>query len=275
MLAYGVPADATDEYIKIGELTTIESLKRFCRAVIEVFRQQYLRSPNAEDVARLLHIGQYTDRSGHPTIILEIVADYDLSIWHTYFGLPGSNNDINVLESSHLFANLAEGIAPPAHYIIQGKEYDTGYYQANGIYPKWSTLVHTIHDPHGPKKKLFAMKQEACRKDVERAFGVLKSRSAIVAGPTRFWSKSVIKDIMTACIILHNMIVEYERDLSAPVQEQFEVPNPEVERDQIDDDACFQQFLGRYRKIRNKEAHIALRDALIEHLWEKYTNSEN
>ena len=38
MLEYGVSADATDEYVKIGESTTIKSLKRFCRAVIEVFR---------------------------------------------------------------------------------------------------------------------------------------------------------------------------------------------------------------------------------------------
>ena len=36
MLAYGVSADATNEYVKIGESTTIKSLKRFCRAVIEV-----------------------------------------------------------------------------------------------------------------------------------------------------------------------------------------------------------------------------------------------
>ena len=34
-------------------------------------------------------------------------------------------------------------------------------------------LVQTIHDPHGQKNKLFAMKQKGCRKDVERAFGVL------------------------------------------------------------------------------------------------------
>ena len=54
MLAYGLPADATDEYIKIGESTAVESLKRFCRAVVEVFGEQYLRSPNANDIARLL-----------------------------------------------------------------------------------------------------------------------------------------------------------------------------------------------------------------------------
>jgi len=202
MLAYDLPADATDEYVKIGESTTIESMKRFCRAIVEVFGERYLRSPTPNDVARLLHIGeqrgfpgmlgsldcmhwkwkncptawagQYAGRSGSPTIILEVVADYDLWIWHAYFGLPGTNNDINVLESSHLFSNLASGIVPPAHYVIQGKEYDMGYYLADGIYPKWSTITQTICDPHSQKKKYFAMKQESCRKDVERAFRVLQ-----------------------------------------------------------------------------------------------------
>jgi len=217
VLAYALPADAVDEYINIGESTTIECVKQFCRAIVEIFSAQYLRSPNSNDVERLLYIGkmrgfpgmlgsldcmhwrwkncptawagQYAGRSGKPTIILEIIADYDLWIWHAYFGMPGSNNDINVLERSHLFANLARGIAPPAHYVIQGKEYDMGYYLADGIYPKWSTLVQTIHDPITHKKKLFAAKQESCRKDVERAFGVLQSRFAIVANPARYWEK--------------------------------------------------------------------------------------
>ena len=64
MLAYGLPVDVTDEYIKIGESTTIESLKRFCRAVVEEFKDEYLRSPNATDVARLLHIGEDHDFPG-------------------------------------------------------------------------------------------------------------------------------------------------------------------------------------------------------------------
>ncbi|KAH9687360.1 nuclease [Citrus sinensis] len=252
MLAYGMPG-ATDEYIKIGESTTIESLKRFCRAIMKVFAEQYLRSPYANDVARLLYVGkdrsfsgmlgsldcmhwkwkncptawagQYDGRSGTPAIILEVVADYDLRIWHAHFGLPDSKNDINVLEASHLFANLASGIAPPAHYVIKGNEYNMGYYLADGIYPKWSTLVQTIHDPCGPKKKLFAVKQEACRKDVERAFGVFQSRFAIVAGPSRFWNKHVLHDIMTACIIMHNMIIEDERDVNATINDWMQAPN--------------------------------------------------
>ena len=65
--------------------------------------------------------GQYACRSGSPTIILEVVADYDLWIWHVYFGMLGTNNDINVFMSSYLFSNLAQGIAPPAYYVIRGK----------------------------------------------------------------------------------------------------------------------------------------------------------
>ena len=62
--------------------------------------------------------GQYAGHSGSPTIILEAVADYDLWIWHAYFGILGLKNDINVLEASPLFSNLAKGIALSAHYVI-------------------------------------------------------------------------------------------------------------------------------------------------------------
>ncbi|KAG2253927.1 hypothetical protein Bca52824_084063 [Brassica carinata] len=40
ILAYGMPADATDEYIKIGESIAIECMKRFYRAIIEVFSER-------------------------------------------------------------------------------------------------------------------------------------------------------------------------------------------------------------------------------------------
>ena len=186
---------------------------------------------------------------------LEAVADYDLWIWHAYFGMPGTKNDINVLESSHLFSNLAQGIAPPVHYNIQGNEYNMGYYLADGIYPKWSTIVQTIQEPVGRKKKYFAMQQEACRKDVERAFGVLQSRFAIVKGPVRFWKKNVLHDIMTTCIILHNMIIEEERDLEAPIEVEREDPSPEVEI-VGNNSARFQEFLSRFRKIKDKEVHF-------------------
>ena len=179
--------------------------------------------------------------------------------------MPGTNNDINILESSHLISDLAQGIAPPCHYVIEGKDYDMGYYLADSIYPKWSNIVQTIHEPRGLKKIFFAMKQESCRKDVERTFGVLQSCFAIVAGPARFWRKEHLHDIMTTCIILHNMIIEDERDLNAPIVDAMEAPTVDVEMT-VDDNTRFEQFLARHRRIKAKDAHIALRHALIEHL---------
>jgi hypothetical protein len=42
----------------------------------------------------------------------EVMASYDIWIWHAFFELPGSHNDINVLERSYVFTNLVEGRTP-------------------------------------------------------------------------------------------------------------------------------------------------------------------
>ncbi len=81
-----------------------------------------------------------------------------------------------------------------------------------GIYPPWATLIQTISQSQGQKKKHFAAMQDAVRKDVERAFGVLQARFAIIKGPARFWKKDNLHTIITTCVLLHNMIVEDVHD---------------------------------------------------------------
>jgi hypothetical protein len=92
-------------------------------------------------------------------MILEAVASQDLWIWHAFFGLPGSHNDINVLELSSMFSHITEGRAPLANYTINGHNYTMGYYLGDDIYPQWSTIVKTISCPQGKKTKLFAAAQ--------------------------------------------------------------------------------------------------------------------
>ncbi|XP_042939559.1 uncharacterized protein LOC122274600 [Carya illinoinensis] len=58
MLAYGVTGDFMDEYIRIGKSTVMKSLKKFTETVVTVFSEEYLRSPTAKDIGRLLAVGE-------------------------------------------------------------------------------------------------------------------------------------------------------------------------------------------------------------------------
>jgi hypothetical protein len=50
--------------------------------------------------------GSFTNKDGNKSIILEVIANQRLWIWHTYFSLPTGNNDLNVLERSPLIQDL-------------------------------------------------------------------------------------------------------------------------------------------------------------------------
>ena len=95
---------------------------------------------------------------------------------------------------------------------MNSRRYSKYYLLADGIYPKWSIFVQSIKDPQGEKKKHFANKHEASRKDVERCFEVFKARWSILQQPSRLWGLCDIENVIIACFIMHNMIIEDERD---------------------------------------------------------------
>jgi hypothetical protein len=137
MLAYGVAADATDEYVWLGASTADEALRHFCVAIRGCFESIFLRQPSQEDLEKQISIniacgfpgmfvsidcmhwtwkncpvawqGQFQDKDGLRSVILEAVADQSLWIWHAFFGMPGGNNDINVLDHSPLISNFLHG----------------------------------------------------------------------------------------------------------------------------------------------------------------------
>ncbi|XP_020176579.1 uncharacterized protein [Aegilops tauschii subsp. strangulata] len=125
MLAYGIPDDLVDEYVRMSESTCLLLLYNFCKAVAAVFGPEYLRQPNATDTKRLLATnGLYKGHVKAYTVILEAVASQDLWIWHSFFGMAGSHNDINVLQRSPVFAWLEEGHSPPVNFEINGHQYN-------------------------------------------------------------------------------------------------------------------------------------------------------
>jgi hypothetical protein len=46
----------------------------------------------------------------------------------------------------------------------------------------------------------------------KRAFGVLQSRRVIVQHPEKTWSVETLWEVMTACMIMHSIIVKDPRD---------------------------------------------------------------
>ncbi len=99
---------------------------------------------------------------------------------------------------------------------------------------------------------------------MERCFGVLQVRFAIVRNPCRRWGMHGISDIMFACCILYNMILDDEsgvHDLENILGSAFD-DNVPMERG-----LTLDQLLEYTREIEDEDMHYSLRGDLIEHLW--------
>ncbi|GJT58490.1 ALP1-like protein [Tanacetum coccineum] len=200
-LAYAAVPDSLDEYLQIGEKISRDCLMRFCNGDIELYGDEYLRRPTQTDVEKLYAFQE--NKHGFPDMIGSIDC---------------SNNDVNVLRQSPVLNDLKVGKAPEVPFVANDVTYKWGYYLTDGIYPEWAVLMKSISQPGSNDVKRIRYKQahEAARKDVERAFGVLKKKWAIVRTPARSRSLKRITHLMYTCIILHNMIRKEKRKAISP-----------------------------------------------------------
>ncbi|XP_070660728.1 uncharacterized protein [Malus domestica] len=180
MLAYGASADQVDEIVRMGKSTILESLMRFYGAIESIYTAEYLQKPIEMDLQWLLKKGE----------------------------MRGAQNDLNVLAQSPVFNDVLQGKAPKVTYWVNRSQYDGPYYLVDGIYPTWSTM--------SCKEKHFASCQEGCRKDVERCFGILQARWAIVKGAARMFDVESLRSIM---------IVEDEYDYDAVDKYELDTMN--------------------------------------------------
>ncbi|XP_021822866.1 uncharacterized protein LOC110764250 [Prunus avium] len=125
MLTYSSSANQVDEITWMGKSSTLESLVRFCDTVGTLYTRDYLHRPMPRDLQQLLQKaeargfpgiigsidcmhwqwkncpttwqGDCGNRKGQKNIILEAVAGFDTWVWHAFFGVAGSQNDLNVL----------------------------------------------------------------------------------------------------------------------------------------------------------------------------------
>ncbi|XP_058772331.1 uncharacterized protein LOC131646249 [Vicia villosa] len=247
MLAYGVAADAVDKYIKIGGTTALECLRRFCKGIIRLYEQVYLRAPTQDDLQRILHVSEMR-------------------------GFPGMIGSIDY--RSPVFDDVEQGKAPSVNFFVNQRPYNMAYYLADGIYPSYPTFVKSIRLPQSEPDKLFAKFQEGYRKDIERAFGVLQARFKIIREPARLWDIADLGIIMRSCIILHNLIVEDERDSYSQRWTDFEQSGesgssaPQPYSTEVL--PAFANHVRARSEFRDPNVHQELQADLVKHIWTKF-----
>ncbi|XP_022023758.1 uncharacterized protein LOC110924022 [Helianthus annuus] len=95
-------------------------------------------------------------------------------------------------------------------------------------------------------------------KDIERAFGVLKKRWRILSMPCRVYQKDQIRNVMYACIIIHNMILE---DEGRAIVEYY----PE-ETQSNNEDISDEQGTQNQNLIESRQINAILRADLVQHV---------
>ena len=227
--------------IKSVKQLPVMRLKSFYKYVVELLGVEYLkRIPSEEERFEIMELnkkrgfpgmfaswdckhfkwqkcptrlsGQHKGKDGK-TLVLEAISDGFLFIWRSFFGEPGSLNDINILDKSTIIQKILQeqfNIQVPS-YTINGTSRNYMYFLVDGIYPKYAIFASSINIACTEEEDTYKKKHEHVRKDIERAFGVLVKSKGILSRPFRNWIVHDIVSILNACIILHNMTVEYRK----------------------------------------------------------------
>jgi hypothetical protein len=173
-----------------------------------------------------------------------------------------------------VFDDVEKGKAPSVNFFVNQRPYAMAYYLADGIYPSYPTFVKSIRLSQSEPDKLFAKYQEGCQKDIKRAFGVLQAWFKTIREPARLWDIADLGIIMWSCIILHNMIVEDERDLYSQRWTDFE--QYEESRSstlQPYSTKVLPAFANHVRarsELRDPNVHRESQADLLKHIWAKF-----
>ena len=189
-----------------------------------------------------------------------------------FLGCPGTLNDINI--RSPVFDDVEQGNTTRVIFFVSQHPYNIAYYLADGIYPSYPTFVKSIRLPQSEPDKLFVQRQEACHKDIERAFGVLQARFKIIRKPAGLWDIFELAIIMRSCIILHNMIVKDERETYAQHwtdYDQFEASGSSTQQPfSTQVLLIFANHVRDRSELRDSNVHHELQAYLVKHIWAQF-----
>ncbi|XP_076951383.1 uncharacterized protein LOC143624702 [Bidens hawaiensis] len=256
-MAYGTASDMFGEYLKMSGRHIRSCVYKFSKAIVLLYRSRYLRKPMASEVEQLQ--AKHAEKHGFVGMLGNIdCTHWDWkncpTAWHGQFA-----------RGDHPYPSIIlEATGPDSSFELRGTLYKRGYYLADGIYPDYLTIVKSLSQPIGVKRQTYKNAHDAARKDIERAFGVLKSKWHIVDRPSKCFYQVKMRNIMYACVILHNMILEdnglaicqHNPNEDAPMYEEINEDKKRRNR----------------QEIRSREIHDALTADLIEYIHVRSSN---
>ncbi|KAG6493230.1 hypothetical protein ZIOFF_048207 [Zingiber officinale] len=185
--------------------------------------------------------------------------------WNTYPSegfkrrcVKGSASDSRILDNP---LSREDNLNAP-----QGKFYlvDARYMlRSTFLTPYRSTRYHlkeySQHPPENPKE-LFNLRHSSLRNAIERAFGVLKNRFPILAEMSRY-DVETVSEIVLACCILHNFLVDFDPDEEIIAQ---------VDRDLMNNEPDHGLANGAIARGEDGRRGEILRDSIAAQMWNDY-----
>nr|GEV63983.1 retrovirus-related Pol polyprotein from transposon TNT 1-94 [Tanacetum cinerariifolium] len=124
-MAYRAVPYSLDEYLQMGATTARDSLRIFCKVIMNLYGEDFLRNQTYTDIEKLY---AYHNEK------------------HGFSGMLGSIDCTNWSWSS-IFNDLKSGRAPNVPFVVNNVPYKRGYYLTDGIYTQWSVLIKSIKNP--------------------------------------------------------------------------------------------------------------------------------
>ncbi|KAM7476800.1 hypothetical protein LguiB_024043 [Lonicera macranthoides] len=186
---------------------------------------------------------------------------------------------------------LRDALARPYPLIVpNGKYYlvDAGYTNGPGFLAPYRGVRYHLNEwsaaRNNPQtyKELFNLRHSTARNVIERSFGLLKKRWAILRSASFFDLKTQVA-IISACAILHNhirreqpndpLLMEVDNDLSGqPIEENIDHLEDNEEHSMDGHDGITITNLDRIRMVQTTNEWTQRREALAQAMFLEYPN---
>lgn len=245
-------------------------------------------------------------KHNYASIAYEMTVDHSKRFQSTTIGHYGTTSDKTIVKFDGFVTEVRyEKLFTDAVFKLQVANNkwisEKGVYLlVDGGYHKWRIMQCPLKHTSDEDKSRWSEFAESVRKDVECSFGILKKRYQFLKGAITWHRKSDIDNAVFSCVILHNMLHEfdgYDKKWDDEINnnhfdEEEEIALNRIRRrvvravENVEDysdvgylrinmnNICYANILDDDVAVEISTEHELLRNKLIKHLDVQYLNGK-